>query len=459
MSRKNKNATFNTDQIFLDSVLLVISFFIGNVTHLLMYGHFVDTTQVWVVCLYSLIFTQSMLSFHMYDITVFQYVDRIVQRTLTATFIATASVGLLVFVLKLTYTSRVLVIVFVVCSLITTLSSRLIYRHLIRNNKIISSIRILFIGDDEMQLQFFDYIKKTNMNVIIDSRLGYDAPELHDEKLFEAILIKLNVNEIIIVQNPDNSSHIDTKLLLHVSQDMGITTRLLFDLYDFEDSSAFVSSIGTLPVVTYHTVSFDKIQLFYKFITDIVGASIGIIVFLPICLIAAIAIKVESKGPVLFCQTRVGCNGKKFKMYKFRSMYADAEERKAELQAANKMKDGLMFKIDDDPRITRVGKFIRKTSIDELPQLLNVLKREMSLVGTRPPTIDEVEKYERHHHRRISMMPGITGMWQVSGRSDILDFEEVVKLDKKYIDEWSFMLDIKLIFKTVFAVFARKGAV
>ena len=150
-------------------------------------------------------------------------------------------------------------------------------------------------------------------------------------------------------------------------------------------------------------------------------------------------------------------NGRYFYIYKFRSMYKDAEERKKALMEKNEMK-GLMFKMTDDPRITKVGKFIRKTSIDELPQFFNVLIGDMSLVGTRPPTVDEFKQYESYHKRRLSMKPGITGMWQVSGRSDIEDFEEVVKLDLQYIDNWSIGLDIKILFKTVGAVFKRGGA-
>ncbi len=158
-----------------------------------------------------------------------------------------------------------------------------------------------------------------------------------------------------------------------------------------------------------------------------------------------------------FKQDRVGKNGRVFKMYKLRSMYNDAEKRKAELMKSNQMQ-GLMFKIDNDPRITKVGKFIRKTSIDELPQFFNVLKGDMSLVGTRPPTVDEFEQYENHHKRRLSMRPGITGMWQTSGRSNIKNFEEIVELDLQYIDNWSFGLDIKLLLKTVLVVLRKDGA-
>ena len=183
------------------------------------------------------------------------------------------------------------------------------------------------------------------------------------------------------------------------------------------------------------------------------------------------AIYISSPGPIFFSQERVGKNGKKFKMYKFRSMYMDAEERKAELMKDNKLGDGKMFKLDFDPRVignkilpdgtkkTGIGDFIRKTSLDEFPQFLNVLKGDMSLVGTRPPLIGEVSLYELHHRARLSIKPGITGMWQVSGRSDITDFEEVVRLDKSYIENWSIGLDIKILLKTVLAVFKREGSV
>lgn len=190
---------------------------------------------------------------------------------------------------------------------------------------------------------------------------------------------------------------------------------------------------------------------------DICGALVGLVISVPIIAITAIPLKLESPGPLFFKQKRVGLNGRIFEIYKLRSMYTDAEKRKKELMAQNEM-NGLMFKMTDDPRITKVGKFIRKTSIDELPQFWNVLRGEMSLVGTRPPTVDEYDQYESHHKRRLSMKPGITGMWQVSGRSSVQNFEDVVRLDTEYIDNWSLKLDIEILLKTVKVVFARDGA-
>lgn len=245
-------------------------------------------------------------------------------------------------------------------------------------------------------------------------------------------------------------------------EDMGITVHINIPSIDrFIDSSKFnnisCNTFGGNLVATFKPTEKNSTLLVFKRIFDIVVGLIGCLISLPIILITAIPLLIESPGPLIFKQQRVGKNGRLFYIYKLRSMYVDAEQRKAELMKNNKM-NGFMFKMDDDPRITKVGKFIRKYSIDELPQFWNVVKGDMSLVGTRPPTIDEFEKYESRHKRRLSMRPGISGMWQVSGRSDIQDFEEVVKLDCKYIDEWSIGLDIKILFKTVKVVLTHEGA-
>ena len=238
-----------------------------------------------------------------------------------------------------------------------------------------------------------------------------------------------------------------------------------------EDRKQIVGKIGNYSVLTTSLNYASSKQLLVKRIMDICAGVAGCILTGIIFVFIAPAIYISSPGPIFFSQERVGKNGKKFKMYKFRSMYMDAEERKAELMKDNKLGDGKMFKLDFDPRVignkilsdgtkkTGIGDFIRKTSLDEFPQFLNVLKGDMSLVGTRPPLIGEVSLYELHHRARLSIKPGITGMWQVSGRSDITDFEEVVRLDKSYIENWSIELDIKILLKTVLAVFKREGSV
>ena len=193
-----------------------------------------------------------------------------------------------------------------------------------------------------------------------------------------------------------------------------------------------------------------------KRIIDIVASFTGLILLSPLILIVSMLIKLESKGEVIFKQKRVGLNGKEFYMYKFRSMVINAEELKEQLESQNEM-SGPMFKIKDDPRITKVGKFIRKTSIDELPQLINVIKGDMSLVGPRPSLPNEVKKFEQWMMERLEVKPGLTCIWQISGRNNI-DFEDWMKLDIKYVRERSFKLDIKLILKTVLVLFGDKNA-
>lgn len=234
-----------------------------------------------------------------------------------------------------------------------------------------------------------------------------------------------------------------------------------------DGSKQFVEKIGGTTVLTTSINYATPVQLFLKRCLDIVGGLIGSLIALIIMAIVGPMIKKKSPGPIIFKQTRIGRNGHKFQIYKLRSMYMDAEERKKELWKDSR---GAMFKLDFDPRIignevlpdgsrkTGIGEFIRKTSLDEFPQFFNVLKGEMSLVGTRPPTVDEWEKYEFHHRARLACKPGITGMWQVSGRSEITDFEEVVKLDTKYITSWSMGQDIKILFKTVWIVVTGRGA-
>ncbi|MEW9094157.1 MAG: sugar transferase [Clostridiaceae bacterium] len=203
---------------------------------------------------------------------------------------------------------------------------------------------------------------------------------------------------------------------------------------------------------------YEKSYLYFllKRLIDIVGAIVGIVLLSPIMLITAIAIKVDSKGPLIFAQERVGQDGKIFKMYKFRSMVINAEELLDKLKDKNEM-SGPMFKIKEDPRITKVGKFIRKTSIDELPQFFNVLKGEMSIVGPRPNLPREVIKFTDYQRTKLLAKPGITCYWQVMGRNNI-DFEEWIELDIKYIEDRNLLLDIKLIFKTFFVLFGDKNA-
>jgi len=269
--------------------------------------------------------------------------------------------------------------------------------------------------------------------------------------------IKENVVDGLFIDLPDSIPLPNS--ILSTCATMGVSTHLGLAKKDYANQGEIVERIGQYTVLTRSVRIATVRQLFVKRAIDICAGLAGVLVTGICFLFVAPLIYIASPGPIFFSQTRVGKNGRFFKIYKFRSMYMDAEERKKELMKQNKIADGMMFKMDDDPRIIKgIGHFIRDYSIDELPQLWNVLKGEMSLIGTRPPTVDEYEKYNYHHKIRLAIKPGITGMWQVSGRSNITDFEQVVELDASYITNWSLGLDFKILLKTIKVVLQKDGA-
>ena len=270
----------------------------------------------------------------------------------------------------------------------------------------------------------------------------------------DAVLLNVNTKEAL----PDD--------LINTLITMGVTVHQKIAELGRISQNQRLQAVGGYVVLSSNIRIAAPRQLFMKRLIDIIGAVAGLAVTVVLTVIIAPIIYMNSPGPIFFSQTRVGRNGRKFKIYKFRSMYPDAEQRKKDLMKDNQM-NGYMFKMDADPRVigsgpdgTRhgIGWFIRKTSIDEFPQFWNVLKGEMSLVGTRPPTVDEWEKYQYHHRGRLAVKPGLTGLWQVSGRSSITDFEEVVRLDVEYIQKWDMGLDIKILLRTIWVVLSGRGA-
>lgn len=270
-------------------------------------------------------------------------------------------------------------------------------------------------------------------------------------------VIRNDIDEVFIIDDKMMRTPLMDQWVREL-EEMGVIVDVNIDAFDLSVSGKkTLNRVGKYAAVTFARNLFSTRQMIAKRALDIAGSLVGMVILGIATIFVAPAIKLDSPGPVFFGQTRVGKNGRKFTFYKFRSMYQDAEARKKELMASNEVK-GLMFKMEDDPRITRVGKFIRKTSIDELPQFFNVLRGDMSLVGTRPPTVDEFEHYEAKHKCRLSMTPGLTGLWQISGRSDIKDFDEVVRLDMQYIDNWSILTDIKILLLTVKVVLTGRGS-
>lgn len=375
----------------------------------------------------------------------------------------------LIYLLEPTGFSRMLVGTFILVSLLLMTAVKATIKQVLHflRRKGYNTRNVLIVGNGEKARYFVQLIKAhADWGLVITGYIPFCA-EREDEPVPDCerlgIIYNLNdfckekmVDEVVFSLPPEQLPLIDD----HIAslQEMGITVRMVIDLYDIPTARKEITLFhNELPMLTFYGKAFDSEQLFLKRCLDVVGSLMGLVITGMLLPFIVLAIKLESKGPLFFSQNRVGENGRIFKCWKLRSMFVDAEERKKDLMSRNEMQ-GAMFKIKDDPRVTRVGKFIRKTSIDELPQFWNVLCGEMSLVGTRPPTPDEVASYENWHRKRICIKPGITGLWQVSGRNQIEDFDEVVRLDIRYIEEWSLWLDIKLLAKTIWVVFARRGA-
>jgi len=241
-------------------------------------------------------------------------------------------------------------------------------------------------------------------------------------------------------------------------EEMGIKIRMVLDSVRIPFARMELGVFhGKLPILTLHNGHLKEEWLLVKRCMDIAGGIVGLAILAIMFPFIAFAIKLESRGPIFFGQDRVGANGRVFRCWKFRTMLADAEMRKKDLRHMNEMNGG-MFKIRHDPRVTRVGKFLRRLSLDEWPQFWNVLRGEMSLVGPRPLPLGDVERYEGWHRKRLSVRPGVTGLWQVSGRNRVVDFNEVARLDVRYIENWNLWLDIKILVKTFFTMFSGHGA-
>lgn len=313
---------------------------------------------------------------------------------------------------------------------------------------------------------FFDF---AIIGIILTDDTDYREKEIHGIPVVgnldtvEDYLKKNVVDEVLFTRQNNVDLPQD---LVEKCEIMGLTVHVELPIKNTMSCTAVVEQFAGTVVLSSYTKLVTESQMLIKRCVDIVGSVIGLMLTGIISVLVVPAIYFSDHGPVIFTQNRVGKNGRTFKLYKFRSMYQDAEERKKEFTVQNQI-SGPMFKLESDPRIIGSGKdgkkkgigwLIRTTSIDELPQFWNVLKGDMSLVGTRPPTLDEWEQYEIHHRARMAIKPGITGMWQVSGRSNILDFDEVVRLDTEYIKNWSLSLDIKILVKTVFVIFSREGS-
>lgn len=376
--------------------------------------------------------------------------------------------------------SRIFVAAAFVCYIAISYTLRVIWREIILKNGVPNWPRgnLLVVSESSTVSELIKTMRKSGAS-------GYDivGAVLTDECSLD------NVAGVPVVAALENASeYICQQWIDSVYIHASLTDKRIVDLMDDcrqmalpvhfhiptvtkDGAKQFVEKIGGTFVLTTTANYATPLQLVTKRAVDIAGGIVGSILALIIMLIVGPKIKKASPGPILYKQERIGKNGKHFKILKIRSMYPDADERKKELEQMNKVKSGMMFKMDFDPRIigneilpdgthkTGIGEFIRKYSLDEFPQFFNVLMGQMSLVGTRPPTCEEWDRYQFHHRARLACKPGITGMWQISGRSNITDFEEVVRLDTEYITNWSFGLDLRILLKTIGVVIKHEGAV
>lgn len=395
-------------------------------------------------------------------------------RELKATFIHTVEVALgvlvILYLLKDAYNlSRMVYISFCCIYFVAGFACRVLWKryvlkHLgekgLRSFVIVTSADMAETVVTRIQQNNYYGLKLTGVILMDANRVGWSiegVPVVADKDSAEEYLCREWVDEVFFNIPEELKLPSD---LINLCEEMGITVHVWMGrMEEFKNPIRFVQKIAGYMVITSSVNVITSGEATLKRLVDIAGGLVGCLLTAILCIFVGPAIYLQSPGPIFFSQWRIGKNGRKFKIYKFRSMYMDAEARKQELMKQNKIKDGMMFKMDDDPRIIKgIGHFIRRTSIDEFPQFWNVLKGDMSLVGTRPPTEDEWEKYSPRHRIRMATKPGLTGMWQVSGRSNITDFDEVVKLDEKYIREWSFGLDVRIILKTVVNMFSGDGA-
>ena len=381
--------------------------------------------------------------------------------------VTTLAFGTAVFLFKLEFVSRIFFIMFLAISSSSIALEKVAIFEFLRyfRKKGYNYRKILIVGTGRRAI---DFIYKTEQHPewgfrvvgLVDYENSQIGKILNGIKVLASleeipdILKQRSIDEVIFIVPRSQLGRIER--YLYICETFGVSATVAVDLFDMQIAKLRQTELDGMPLITFETTPAQEWQLFIKRATDIVISGIGIVVLSPIFLLIAILIKLTSPGPVFYIQRRSGVNGRKFVLYKFRSMYKGAHVRLSELAGKNEMK-GPVFKMKNDPRVTGIGKFLRKFSLDELPQLFNVFMGHMSLVGPRPPLPKEVKQYEPWQRRRLSMRPGITCLWQISGRNKI-GFDEWMKLDLEYIDNWSLWLDFKILCKTVPAVLFGIGS-
>ncbi|MGH9813687.1 MAG: sugar transferase [Candidatus Acidiferrales bacterium] len=369
------------------------------------------------------------------------------------------------FFVKGFYVSRLLLLLFVVFDWTLQVAARLAYIEWgpRLRERLGDSYRILMVGTGARAQELARMIRESRqagLRVVgwvetsaAGARELYGAP-VHPLADVPRLLREQVIDEVLFAVGRDELERLEDLFLR--CEEEGVRTRVALQMFPHQASQVFVEHLGAVPLLTFSTTPEDELRLFAKRLLDAAGAGLLLVALSPLLLLLALLVKLTSPGPVLYRQMRCGLGGRRFALVKFRSMVADAEQRQAELAALNEA-DGPVFKMRRDPRVTSVGRWMRRLSLDELPQLWNILRGDMSFVGPRPPLPQEVEKYERWQRRRLRMRPGLTCLWALEGRSE-LSFSRWMELDMAYIDNWSLWLDLKILLKTIPRVLLGRGA-
>ena len=465
---KRKNKLLRRLMILYDMGIVIISFFLS---HLIRY-HMIysENLKHHIVFLPILLFVWGSLlyyfgMYHSFRVKRITDVLLIIFKTCIVSFILFGSI---MYIFKITTVSRIFIgLSFIISTIIMCIEKSILISFLQNiRRKGFNYRNILIVGTGKRAQNFIDMIRtyeQWGMRVVglIDNDSAKKDQIVHGHKVlgcFEDVQELIHehiIDEVFFVGPRSWLSKIEP--LINILEIEGVPIRIASDFFNLKLARMKQEELSGMPLLVFESTPDKFGQLLIKRAFDIILSGVGLILSLPLLAFTALAVKITSGSPVFYKQERCGLNGRRFKLYKFRTMNVGAEDQLESLRKLNEM-SGPTFKLTNDPRLTKIGKFLRKFSIDELPQLWNVFKGEMSLVGPRPPIPLEVSNYDSWHRRRLSMRPGITCLWQVSGRNKITNFDDWMRLDLKYIDTWSILLDIQILLRTFPVVIAGDGA-
>ena len=468
---KEHHVLYKRVMIFSDLCIVLATFFLGfllknNVTH------FYDELDIYIVVVPTMLITWGILLYYfgMYDSFRIKHISDVLFIVIETTFVGIGFFGSFLFITKIHSISRLQIgYSFLLAALFISIEKIFLIKYFrYQRKKGINTRNFLIVGTGKRAQDFINLINKhaewgiKAIGLIDDDTSRVSAGTMYGYKILGTLddipnIIHNHVVDEVLFVVPRSWLNKIEKIISYVCEVEGIKVSVAIDLFEHHLSKAKYSYLDTLPLLTFDSTPDELIQLLIKRLFDFFSSIIAILILSPVFLITAMIIKVSSKGPIFFRQQRCSLSGRRFTLYKFRTMVVDAELKLEELLAYNEMQ-GPVFKMENDPRLTKAGKFLRKFSIDELPQFWNVFRGDMSLVGPRPPLPAEVDKYEPWQRRRLSMRPGITCLWQARGRNKINDFNEWMELDLEYIDNWSLWFDFKILLKTVPVVLFGIGA-